>query len=133
MNKKILKGIGAVIAGFLTVFVLSTVTDLILEAVGIFPPLTRGLFNTNLLVLALAYRTVYTVLGGFVTAKLAPNNPMKHVIILASIGTAAGILGVVATWGKDLGPEWYPITLAVLAFPSVWHGGKLYQKKHGKK
>lgn len=120
-----LKSMGAVLAGFLTVFVLSTVTDFILEGLGVFPPIAEGLFITWMLALALAYRTVYTILGGYVTAKLAPNKPMRHTLILAFIGTAAGTLGLVATWNLGLGPRWYPIMLAVLAFPSVWAGGYL--------
>lgn len=126
--KKTLKSIGAIFAGFVTVFVLSTVTDLILEKLGVFPPQQQGLFVTWMLILALAYRTVYTIFGGYVTAKLAPTRPMKHVFILASIGTVAATVGLVATWGKGLGPEWYPIILAAFAFPSVWLGGRLNAK-----
>lgn len=126
--KKSLKSIGAVLTGFVTVFILSVVTDLVLEKLGVFPPITEGLFVTWMLVLALAYRTAYTVLGGYVTATLAPQRALKHVFILASIGTVAAIVGLVATWGKGLGPEWYPIALALLAFPSVWLGGKLNAK-----
>lgn len=126
--KKTLKSIGAVLGGFVTVFILSVVTDLVLEKLGVFPPPKEGLFITWMLILALAYRTAYTVLGGYITAKLAPTRPMKHVFILASIGTLAATVGLIATWGKGLGPEWYPIALAILAFPSVWLGGRLKAK-----
>lgn len=134
MNKKLFKSIGAVLAGFVTVFVLSTVTDIILESLHIFPSPDKGFFITWMIVLALVYRTVYTVLGGYVTARLAPDRPMRHVVVLATIGTLAAILGLVATWGKGLGPEWYPILLAILAFPSVWAGGKFFEvKKNNRK
>ena len=122
----VLKSIASVIAGFLTVVVLSIATDMILEGAGIFPPATEGLFVTWMLALALFYRTVYTVAGGYVTAKLAPQNPMKHVMILGVIGTLAGIGGIVAGW--NLSQHWYPIALAVLAYPSVCLGGKLKMK-----
>jgi hypothetical protein len=127
MSKRTLKSIGAVLAGFLTVFILSSVTDFILEAVGVLPSLdvqqSQGLYDTNLLILALLYRSLYTVLGGFVTATLSPGNPMKHVIILGIIGTIAGIIGVIAGW--HLSAHWYPIALAVTGFPLIWLGGKL--------
>jgi hypothetical protein len=42
---------------------------------------------------------------------------MKHVMILGLLGTLLGVVGVVATWNRDLGPHWYPIALAVLAIP----------------
>lgn len=129
MKKSIFKSIGAVAAGFLTVAVCSVATDSILEGLGVFPPIGEGLFVTWMLVLALAYRTVYTVAGGYVTAALAPDRPMRHVVILAVIGTVAGIVGAVAVIPQELSPVWYPVALAVLAFPSVWAGGFLYQVK----
>jgi len=89
------KSIGAVLAGFLIVVILSIATDTILEKAGIFPPPTEGLFVTWMLALAFAYRTVYTVLGGYVTAALAPANPTKHVMILGIIGTVMGCLGII--------------------------------------
>lgn len=122
-----LKSVLAVIAGFFTVVILSIATDAILESAGIFPSPTAGLFVTWMLALALFYRTVYTVLGGYVTARLAPSNAKTHVCILGVIGTLAGIGGIVAGW--NLSQHWYPIALAVLAYPSVWLGGKLSKKQ----
>jgi len=121
-----LKSIGAVLGGFLIVVILSIATDTILEKLGIFPSPTEGLFITWMLVLAFVYRTIYTVLGGYVTAALAPANPTKHVMILAIIGTVMGCVGIVVGW--NLSQHWYPIALAVAAFPSVWYGGKLKTK-----
>ena len=123
-----LRNISAVLIGFVTVFVLSSVTDFILEALGIFPPIGNGFFEPWMLLLALFYRTVYTVLAGFITVKIAKGN-MKPVIILGLIGLLAGMIGVISTWNMDLSPRWYPILLAVLAFPSIWIGGKLGSKK----
>lgn len=122
---KLFKSIWAVVAGFAIVLILSTVTDFVLESLGVFPPISQGLFVTWMLVLALAYRTVYSVLGGFVTAYLAPHKPMKHVMVLAIIGFVAAMIGLIVTWNMNLGPHWYPILLALLSVPSVWLGGKL--------
>ncbi len=122
--KNMLKGIGAVVAGFLTVAVLSIVTDMILESTGIFPPSTEPMATTPLmLAFALLYRSIYSILGGYITAWLAPFRPMQHVVILGVFGTIGGILGVIAGW--QFGNHWYPIALAVTAFPLVWLGGKL--------
>lgn len=125
--KPTLKSIGAVIAGFLAVAVLSTVTDEILHAANIMPRLTT--LPTNDALLALAYRSVYTVLGGFVTAKLAPRNPMKHVWVLAGIGLLGGLGGVAAATSQGYGPAWYAWAIAIEAIPLVWLGGKLGLKK----
>ncbi|HYD02925.1 MAG TPA: hypothetical protein VEC16_01375 [Alphaproteobacteria bacterium] len=130
MSKNTFKSIGAVLAGFFAVVVLSIATDILLEQTGIFPARSKSnptLTTTWVLALALLYRTIYTILGGYITALLAPTNPGKHVHILGIIGTVAGILGVIAGW--NLSAHWYPIALAVLAYPSVWIGGKLRLKK----
>lgn len=127
MGKK-LQSIWAVAAGFLTVFFLSVVTDVVLESLGVFPPASEGLFITWMLLLALFYRSVYAVLGGYITARLAPQNPIKHVWILAIIGLIFAILGIVANSVSNLGPVWYPIWLAILTIPCVWLGGKLRER-----
>jgi hypothetical protein len=124
----ILKGIGAVLAGIVLIVVTHTVTDLVLEKLGIFPPPDQGLHITWMVVTATFYRTIFTVVGGYVTAALAPNPKMRYVIILGIFGTLAGTLGAIATIPMGLAPAWYPIALAVLAFPAVWIGGKLRTK-----
>ena len=79
-----------------------------------------------MLILALAYRCVYTIAGGYVTAMMAPNRPMRHAIILGIVGIVAGTIGVVIAW--DLSPHWYPIALVITALPCTWLGGKLKNK-----
>ena len=91
--------------------------------------------SNALFALATAYRTVYTVAGGYVTARLAPNKPMGHVWTLGVIGLLAAIAGTAATWdkGPEFGPKWYPLALVVLAIPCVWLGGKLAQRAMARK
>src|SRR6187402_1021987 len=119
----ILKSAGAVVAGMVVIVILSVGTDFILESNGIFTPPDQGLFTPWMVTLAFAYRSVYTIAGGYVTARLAPANPVRHSIILGLIGTALGTVGVFVAW--DLSPHWYPIALAVTAVPFTWLGGKL--------
>jgi len=107
--------------------VLSLGTDVVLHAVRVFPPWGQPMSDA-LFVLATAYRIVYTVGGGYITARLAPGRPMRHVIVLGCVGLVAATIGLVATWnsGPDLGPKWYPILLVVTALPCVWLGGRMY-------
>lgn len=121
----ILRGIGAILAGVVFIVVTHTLTDLVLEKLGIFTPPDQGLHITWMVVTATIYRSVFTVGGGFVTAALAPNPRMRWVVILGILGTVLGTLGAIATIPMKLSPAWYPIALAVLAFPCVWLGGKL--------
>jgi len=111
--------------GFLTVVVLSLATDQLLHVLDVYPPWGQPMNETGLNALALSYRVVYTLLGGFITARLAPRGPMRHVTILAAIGLVAGTAGAIVAITQDLGPSWYPIALAVTAYPCTWFGGRL--------
>jgi hypothetical protein len=121
----IVKGIGSILAGFIFIVLSHTGTDFVLEKLGIFPPPAQGFHVTWMVVTATVYRSIYTVIGGYITAVLAPEPRMRYVIILGSIGLVVGTLAAIATIPMKLGPAWYPIALAVLALPSVWLGGQL--------
>jgi hypothetical protein len=122
--RRIGRSIGALLAGFVVVVVLSLGTDLALHAAGIFPPLGQRMSDA-LFVLATVYRTVYAVVGSYVTARLAPDRPMGHALVGGLIGVALSSLGAVLTWNRALGPHWYPLALIVSAMPNAWVGGKL--------
>ena len=125
------KSAGAVLAGIVVVFVLSLGTDQIFHALGIYPPWGEVMQGTGLYLLALGYRLVYQVVGSYLTARLAPRNPMRHVWIGAGIGFVLGAAGAVAAIVGSLGPSWYPIVLAVSAVPCAWLGGLLYVRSRG--
>jgi hypothetical protein len=129
MNKR---SIWAVVAGVLVIIVASTLVDIVLHAIGVFPPMDQPI-NDSLALLATSYRVVISIGGAWLTARLAPDKPLKHAMILGIVGTVLGLVGVVATWNKGLGPRWYPIVLAVLAIPQCWVGGKLYEMRSGKR
>lgn len=122
----ILKSVGAVLAGVATGIVLSIGTDMGLYAAGLFPP-PGAPMPDPLLALATVYRTVYGVAGAYLTARLAPNRPLEHALVLGVLGLAANVAGLVATWGRGpaYGHEWYPILLTALAIPTAWAGGWL--------
>jgi hypothetical protein len=122
----VLRSVGAVIAGALTGIVLSVGTDAVLSVAGVLPPLGQAV-DDRLLLLAMAYRTAYGVLGAYLTAWLAPSRPMAHALWLGFLGLIATTAGAVATWGRPpaLGHEWYALALVVLAMPPAWAGGRL--------
>jgi len=117
---------GAVLAGFATAALLSIATDAVMHAAGVFPPSGQPMSDA-LFVWATVYRAAFTVLGGYITARLAPRKPMTHVLALGVLGIVAGSAGAIATWdlGPEFGPKWYPILLVVTALPCVWAGGAL--------
>ena len=118
------KSILAVVVGALAVIGVTTLVDGLLHVVGVFPAIDQPI-DDRLALLATSYRIVIGVGGAWLTARLAPNRPMMHAMILGYIGAVLGLVGVVATWNLGLGPRWYPIALVVLAIPQSWAGGKL--------
>jgi hypothetical protein len=66
-----------VLTGILSGITLTIGTDLVLHAIGLFPPLGQPM-GSALLLVATAYRTVYGVVSSYITARLAPDRPMQH-------------------------------------------------------
>ena len=77
--------------------------------------------------MATSYRVVIGVAAAWLTARLAPSNPMKHALIAGALGATVALIGVIATWNKNLGPHWYAIVLVILALPQSWLGAKLLE------
>ena len=124
--RRTVRSIGAVLAGVLAVIIISLGTDVVLHATGIYPPWFQPMAEA-LWVLALAYRIVYGVAGGYIAARLAPNRPMAHALALGVVGLALSIAGVAANWNKgpEYGPRWFSLALIATALPCAWIGGKL--------
>ena len=130
MNKTILKSIGAIFSGFLVGAILSVGMDFLLDYFDI---MSMQNFKTNsslIVLIVVLYRFVFNITGSYITAKLAPNHPMKHAIILGIIGTVMCIMGAFAMW--EQATPWYNIAILLIAFPSAWIGGKLYIYKTNK-
>lgn len=119
------RSVAAVLAGFVTVLVTHTGTDAIFHATGVFP---KGAdMAASLYGLALAYRCVFMLLGGYVTARLAPRRPLEHALMLGAVGCVPSLGGLVVAivTSPNLGPVWYPALLLLLTLPSCWLGGRL--------
>ena len=128
MKKSIGKSVWAVLAGVMGIIIATTLVDIVLHIAGVFPAPPTPLTDALALV-ASSYRLVIGVAGGYLTAKLAPDRPLWHAMILGYVGVALGLVGVIATWNLGLGPRWYPISLAVLAIPQCWLGGWMRERQ----
>jgi len=119
-----------VLAGLLAYFALSGGTDASLYATGVYPPMFHPMAD-HLWALALTYRVVFAVVGGFVAARLAPAGPLRHVMVLGGIETVLGVLTVLANWNKgpEFGPHWFAMCVTITALPCTALGGVLGAKR----
>jgi hypothetical protein len=120
--RRLLRSIGALLAGFLAIVILSTATDLALHATGVYPPMNERM-SDKLFALATAYRIVFGIAGCYLAARLAPDRPMKHALILGVVGLVLSIAGAAAMW--DAGPAWYSLAIIAIALPCAWIGGRV--------
>ena len=123
-----MKSIWAVVAGVLAIVIVTTLVDIGLHVVHVFPPMNRPIDDAQAL-LASSYRLVIGIAGAYLTARLAPDRPMRHALILGGVGAVLGLAGLAATWNLGLGPRWYPVSLVVLALPECWAGGRIYGRQ----
>ena len=121
----ILRRIGAVLAGFFLIGLLGFLMDTLLQQVGILPIPTEHKFETGHALLALSYHLLFAILGGFVTARLAPDHPLAHALTLGILGMGISTLGLIAIIVQDLAPAWYGWALIICSIPVTWLGGKL--------
>src|SRR5688572_14370548 len=120
----ILRRIGSVLAGFILIGLLGFVMDTLLQRLGLLPIPTEQKFETGHALLAVSYHLLFAVLGGLVTAWLAPDRPVAHAIVLGILGIVISVLGLIAIVMLDLAPAWYGVALIVFSIPATWLGGK---------
>lgn len=129
-QRQLARSVQALLAGFVAVVILSIGTDLAMRAIGVLPSTGRLPSDASLLI-ALAYRTVYSIAGSYIVARLAPYRPMQHALISGLIGLILSGAGAIATWngGPEFGAKWYPLALVALSMPCAWVGGRLYERQ----
>jgi hypothetical protein len=122
---KLLRSIGALAAGLVTLAALCVLTDKLLVAAHLFPsPDEHRPYTLALLAIVAAYCTVYTLLGGYLTARLAPTRPVAHAVVLGMLGMALSTLGTMHSW--QIGNGWNAITLVAEGIPCCWIGALLW-------
>lgn len=130
--QRMIRSAGAVVGGVVAMAALSTFTDTIMHATGVFPPAGEPMV-ASLWGLATLYRAFFAIASGFITARLAPDREVAHAVGLGFVGIGLSLAGAAATWngGPGYGPHWYSLALVAIALPCSWAGGRLYAVSRG--
>lgn len=122
------RSVAAAVVGFLVIGLLAIGTDAIVKASvpGVFGADDRVDSVPWLLIIQL-YVFVYAAFGCWLAARMAPNRPMRHALILGVLGLAFNIAGTIALWDKM--PAWYHIVALALVMPAAWMGGRIRERQ----
>lgn len=118
----------AIVVGFLVIGVLALGTDAVLKSTvpGVFGPDDR-IDSVPWLLLIQLYVFAYAVFGCWLAARLAPNRPMRHALILGVLGLLFNVAGTIALWDKM--PAWYHLVALALVMPAAWAGGRIRERQ----
>jgi hypothetical protein len=131
-SRRLGRSVAAVVVALVANVVVTTATDQLFHVLDVYPPWGQPMPDAGDNALALAYRTVYAVLGGWLAARLAPRAPVRHALAYGGVGLVLSAIGAyVAITRFDLGPDWYPLLLVVVAVPAAWLGGALHGRRAG--
>ena len=120
----------AVTAALVANAALSLASDQLLHTLGVHPPWGEPMHEPEVNLLALSYRAVLGVVAGYLVARMAPSAPVRHATILGLIAVALSAIGaVVGITHPEIGPAWYPILLAIVAYPTVRLGAALHERR----
>jgi len=111
----VVRSIVSVAAGFFTVMVLAAAADVVLG-------------QSATLVIKLVYETVFALLAGYITARIAVRKPFLHVLVMALIVLVGRALIALATW--DVVPLWFNLGVLVLIIPAALAGAKLSELRN---
>ena len=122
-----LRSAAAILAGFLTSFVLAVGSDALLHKImpGSFG--NDGMAHGLALGVALIYTAVFGSAGAYVAARLAPGHPLRHALILGAIALLLSVTATIQLWHSA--PAWYHIPAVLLVLPSAWFGGMLFERQ----
>ena len=124
----VVRSIVAVVVGFLVIGVLAMGTDAILKAnvPGVFG-LGGRVDSVPWLIAMQVYVFVYAVFGCWLAARLAPDHPMRHALILGVLGLVLNVGGSIAMW--NTAPVWYHIVAIALVMPAAGLGGRIRERQ----
>jgi surface polysaccharide O-acyltransferase-like enzyme len=118
------RSVVAIVAGFVFIAALSFGTDAVLRVTV---PNAFGaggaLVSNAVLGVSLFYVALFAVTGCYLAARLAPQRPMDHALVLGVLGLAFTIVNALSMWSAA--PAWYHVVSVLVVMPYAWAGGRL--------
>jgi hypothetical protein len=120
----VVRSVVSVAAGFFTVMVLGAAADVVLAQVSPNAFDAQGHAHAeSTLFIKLAYETLFALLAGYITARIAVRKPFVHVLVMATVVLVGRAFIAIATW--DVLPLWFSLGVLVLIIPAALVGAKL--------
>jgi hypothetical protein len=111
------RNILGVVAGYALIGLFVVLSDAL--AAALFPGLTTQTPpSIKYLAAVLFYDSIYTVIGGYVCARIAQAGARGATIGLIAFGEIMGVISAVVSW--RIQPHWFAITLLILYPPLIW-------------
>jgi hypothetical protein len=122
------RSILAIVAGFVLIGVLAAGTTALLGSAmpGVFDANGRATSMTWELAMH-AYVFAFATFGCWLAARLAPDHPMRHALILGVLGLVFNVVGSAVRW--DTAPAWSHALGVALVMPAAWLGGWLAARR----
>lgn len=122
-----IRSIISVVAGYAAMVIIVVITSVFAGALLLGSP---GIVTPTYIITNLIFGLVAPIVGGYVTAKLAPKNMMQHVQILAGLVIVLGLLS--ATQPLNGQPVWYPWVIMLIGAIGTLIGGSIVKSSQNK-
>jgi hypothetical protein len=125
----VVRSVVSIAAGFFAVMVLGAAADVVLGQVSpdAFDPQGHARTESTLFI-KLSYETLFALVAGYLTARIAVRRPFTHTLVMAGIVLAGRAFIAVATW--DVVPLWFNLGVLVLIVPAALLGAKLSELRN---
>jgi hypothetical protein len=109
--------------------VLGAAADVVMSRVSPDAPYVHGNARAEtMLFIKLAYETLFALIAGYVTARIAVRKPFTHALVMAALVLAGRAFIAVATW--DVVPLWFDLGVLVVIVPAALLGAKLSELRN---
>jgi hypothetical protein len=116
-----IRTIAAVLGGWGAVGVLVVATDVVLGLLYPFDYQPGQIPPPYLSAVSLVTSVLYSVFGGWLTARIAARKHWAHILAVLLWGEAMGITSTILTWHQM--PHWYQLGLLFGWIPAICLGG----------